>query len=146
MAELSADERVELARRGFAAYEAGDMKTVVELFDPEIEVFVADQFLLTGTHRGIDGFVKWIGEWNDAWKRFESEIEEVVAVGDRHAVARVRQVGLGRGSGIEVDQTVGFVFEVRDGRCVHLALHPSFEEAVGVAEDREKLAAPADGD
>lgn len=143
---MNAEERIALARRGFAAYEAGDVDTVLELFDPEIEVFVADQYLLAGTHRGIDGFLKWVVEWNDAWESFDSDIEEVVAMGDRHAVVRVHQVGLERGSGIEVDQTVGFVFEVRDGRCVHLALYPSFEEGVRVAEEREKPAVSANGD
>jgi hypothetical protein len=49
----------------------------------------------------------------------------------------MQQTGIGRGSGVEVTMETGWVYEVRDGRCVHMGVHPSFESALVVARERE---------
>jgi len=127
---ISAEERIELVRRGFEAWEAGDVQTVLDFFDPEVEVFTAEELINAGTYRGHDGFLRWAQQWFEAWEDFRNTPQEIVAAGDSHAVARVRQTGRGRGSGVEVEMTVGWTFDVRDGRAIYLALHPSFDEAM----------------
>lgn len=142
----SPEDRVELVRRGFEAWEAGDVEAVLELFDPEIEVFTAEGLINAGTYRGHESFLRWTQQWFEAWEDFHNTPQEIVAVGNRHAVARVHQTGRGRGSGVDVEMTVGWAFEVHDRRAVCLALHPSFEAAMSVAREREGLPAGADGD
>jgi hypothetical protein len=51
----------------------------------------------------------------------------------------MQQTGIGRGSGVEVTMETGWVYEVRDGRCVHMGVHPSFESALVVAREREGM-------
>jgi ketosteroid isomerase-like protein len=139
MAASSPEDRIELLRRGFEAWDAGDIEAVLELLDPDVEVVAADGFINAGTHRGHDGFLRWAQQWFEAWEDFQQTPEAVVAVGDRHAVARFHQVGRGRGSGVEVEMVVGWTLEYRDGRFTYLALHLGFEDAVRDARAREGI-------
>jgi ketosteroid isomerase-like protein len=135
-----ADSRVALARRGIEAYAAGDLETALSMFAPEVVIFAPPgEQITTGTYHGIDGFLRWSGEWNDAWESFELELIDVEAVGDRHAVAEVRQRGTGKGSGLEVEGTSGYVFENReDGLCVWFALYNDVDRAREAAAARER--------
>jgi ketosteroid isomerase-like protein len=142
----SPDERVELVRRGLQAYNARDTGAVLRLFDPEVEIFSTDELMNAGTFRGHAGYVRWVRNWDEAWEDFQNTPEEIIAVGEHHVVARVRASGRGRGSGVEVGQMVGYVYEVREGLCVYMGLHPSFEEAVTVAREREGIAAETGAD
>jgi hypothetical protein len=65
---------------------------------------------------------------------------ETIAVGNRHAVSNVSQTGIGTGSGVQVTRDMGWVFEVRDRRCVYIGLQTNFDAAVAAAREREGLA------
>jgi uncharacterized protein len=142
MPPVSAEERIELVRRGFEAWDAGDVEAVLELLDPGIEGFAAEALINAGTYRGHEGFLRWAQRWFEAWEPdFRNTPQEIVAVGDRHAVARVHQTGQGRESGVPVEMTVGWVFEEREGRVVFIGLYPDFEQAMAVARGREQITA-----
>lgn len=135
----SAADRVELVRQGIEAYAAGDLERALALFSPDVEIFAPPgEQITTGTYHGIDGFLQWSGEWNDAWESFDLELIEVEAVGERHAVATVMQRGIGRGSGLEIEALSGYVFENDDeGPCVFFALYNDPERARAAALERE---------
>ncbi len=137
----SPEERVELVRRGFQAYNARDAGAVLRLLDPEVEVYNTVALMNAGTFHGHEGYLRWVRQWEEAWEDFQNTPEEIVPVGERHVVARVRASGRGRGSGVEIGQVLAYVWELRDGRCVRLELHPSFELAVQAAREREGIAA-----
>jgi len=132
----SAEVRVAVARRGIESYARGDIEGTLAVMHPEIEGYAEGPN--TGTFRGTDGFLGWTAEWMEAWERFDLDLSRVEAVGERHAVAIVDQTGLGRDSGVEVDQRVAYLFEI-DGeeRCVHLALYLDPERAFRAARERE---------
>jgi ketosteroid isomerase-like protein len=134
----SAERRVELARSGIEAYTAGDFESALGLLSPEIEVHSPPGTVNAGTYHGVDGFLHWTAMWNEAWERFEREIKRVEAVGERHVVAVVNQIGVGRGSGIEVAQLSGYVMELDDNdQCSYFALYNEVEEAFAAARERE---------
>jgi ketosteroid isomerase-like protein len=125
-----AEENVRLAREGFDAFNRGDVDAVLAMLDPEVEVFAAPEFPNSGTFHGHDGYLRWIGDWLEAWDRFVIEVLEIEPVGDDHVVSLVHQRGRGRGSGIEVAQDVAFMWKVRDGRAVRLHLYPDRDAAM----------------
>jgi uncharacterized protein len=127
---VSAAENVRLAREGFDAFNRGDVDAVLAMLDPEVEVFAAPEFPNSGTFHGHDGYLRWVGEWLEAWDRFVIEVLEIEPVGDDHVVSLVHQRGRGRGSGIEVTQDVAFMWEVRDGRAVRFHLYPDRDAAL----------------
>ena len=135
----SSEERAEWLRETFEAWEAGDVEAVLSRFDPEIVVFASEGMINSGTYRGHDAFLRWVGQWYEAWEGFRNEILEIAPIGERHVVARSHQSGRGRESGVEVAMDVGWVAEERDGLVTYLALHPSYDEALRDAREREGL-------
>ena len=130
---------VELVSRAWASYNADDIEGVLQVLDPDVVVHVPVELANSGTYRGHDEFVRWLAVWTEAWESFEMRVVDIVTVGDRHVVSHMNQIGIGRGSGIEVTGELGWLFEVRDGRCVHVGIRPSFEEALGDAREREGI-------
>jgi ketosteroid isomerase-like protein len=131
------DPRVELIRLGIAAYNAGDVDAVVALLDEDVEIYSPPDFLNAGRFHGHEGFLRWNEAWNEAWESFAIQIEAIEPVGEDHIVAAVRQRARGRGSGIEIDQHVAYLWEVRHERCVYQALYPDVEQAMADAHRRE---------
>ena len=131
------EDRERLVRRGWDAYNRGDIEGTLAIFDPELTVHVAPPMANAGTYRGRQGFLTWIGQWNEAWGSFSAVVLAVETVGEHHLLAHVRQAGTGRGSGIEVTMESGWVFDLRGGLCVYLGLHHTLEGARAEALARE---------
>jgi hypothetical protein len=105
----------------------------------DVEVYASPEMANAGHFTGHDGFVSWITAWLDAWEEVTAEVTDNSPVGERHVVTAVHQEGRGRG-GIEVSMELAFLFDVKDdGRCSFLAMLPTPEEAVRMAEERESL-------
>lgn len=138
MAATSPEERIALAHAAWEAYDAGDIEAVLRVFDPDVVVHVPVELANAGTYRGHDEFVRWLAVWNEAWDSYEMRIIESVPVGERHVVSHMRQTGVGRGSGIEVSGTLGWLFEVHDGLATHIELFGDFDDAVAAARERER--------
>jgi hypothetical protein len=90
-----------------------------------------------GHFSGHEGFASWIRAWTEAWEEVTAEVTANEPVGERHVVTSVHQQGRGRG-GIEVSMDLAFVFDVDDrGRCTYLAMVPTAEQALRIAQERE---------
>jgi ketosteroid isomerase-like protein len=78
---------VELFRRGYAAFQSGDLDTVGSLFAPDIVWNVAGRNRYAGAHRGVQAavnlFVQQAQETNGTLK---VEVHDILA-NDEHAVA-----------------------------------------------------------
>ena len=130
-------ENVEIVRRWIEAYNRRDMETWCGLIDPEIEYHDAPGLPGGGVHRGREAFRRHVESYIEAWSESRIEIEEIRPVGDR-VVARIRYVGVGRATGIQVETPgSGAVYELREGRCLRVrqfADHAEALEAVGLRE------------
>ncbi len=110
----------------------------MKTFADDVEVFVPAELGNAGTYHGLEGFQSWISSWDDAWSDFRMEVKQMEAVGDRHVVAEVSNTGVGVGSGVEVGNTLGWVFSVReDNRLDYLSLQRDLEAAREHARARE---------
>ncbi len=137
---MSDDPRVELIREGFAAWEAGDVETTLAMYDPEVEVYAPPEIGNAGTFHGTDGFLQWAQAWFEAWETFEQELLAIEVIGERHAIARVVQHGVGKGSGVRVDRSATYVYEIRDQKLSYMALFFDHDNAVALAREREASA------
>jgi ketosteroid isomerase-like protein len=130
---------MQLARKGIEAYDAGDVEAALALLSPEIEVHSPPGTVNVGTYHGIEGFLRWTAMWNEAWEEFDRQVERVEAIGERHAVVVVRHRGVGRGSGIEVTQISGYVFELDcNEQASYFALYNDVDAAFAAAGERER--------
>jgi ketosteroid isomerase-like protein len=133
----SREERLALAKGGMDAFNDGDVPRMLAALAEDVEVYASPEMANAGHYTGHDGFVTWITAWTDAWEEVTAEVTDNIPVGDRHVVTAIHQKGRGRG-GIEVSMELAFLFDVGDdGLCHFLAMLPTPEEAVGMAEKRE---------
>jgi ketosteroid isomerase-like protein len=134
-------ENVEAITAGVEAFRRGDVEEVMFLLDDDIEVHMPSDLPNSGTYRGHDEYRKWLGRWLEAWEGFDMEIEQIEPVGRTHVVSYTHQTARGKGSGIPVEMWISYMWDVRDGKAVAMHLYSTREEAIGVAERREREAA-----
>ena len=134
----SSEQRIALAQGGMDAFNDGDVTRMVAALTEDVEVYASPEMANAGEYSGHDGFVSWITAWTDAWQEVTADVTDSTPVGERHEVTAVHQQGQGR-AGIEVSMDLAFLFEVNDeGLCTFLAMLPTPEEAIRMAEDRER--------
>jgi ketosteroid isomerase-like protein len=132
------EQNAELVRGGLGRWIEGDVEGTFAFLTEDIEVFVPSELGNAGTYRGHDEFRSWVGHWYEAWADYEMTVEAVQPVGERHVVATIRSRAKGRGSGIEVENLLGWLLEVTpQGTLAYLALQPDIESAVALAGERE---------
>ena len=131
------EQRIALSDAGMDAFNNADMPRMVAALSENVEVYASPEMVNAGQYKGHDGFITWIRAWTDAWEEVGAEVTDNTPVGERHVVTTVHQTGRGRG-GIEVSMQLAFLFDVNDdGLCDYLAMLPTPEEAVEMAERRE---------
>lgn len=112
------------------AFRRRDIEDLLGMLDPEVEIFSSPELANPGKFKGRDGYLRWIGEWLDAWETFEIEPEAIEPIGRFHVLIPVRQHGKGKDSGIEVEMRVCYVAEFHDGKVTRFQLHPDRERAL----------------
>jgi ketosteroid isomerase-like protein len=123
-------EDVDVIRRLFAAFNEGDLTGLLDLMSDD---FVLERPYLKETYRGKEGYLKLATDWSEGFSDWWATPEELVDAGDGRVVVRIRQVGVGESSGIEVAEEYGFLYEVRDGRAARLEMHVDFGTALRAA-------------
>src|SRR5918994_4932828 len=132
------EENVELARRGFEAVARGGRDAVVELLDPEIELWLPSGLIQSGgTYRGHEAVLGWMKEWAEAWEEIEYKPEEFIEADDGVAVG-VLYDGRGKGSGVRTEGRFWYVFKYRNARLRRWELYPDRAQALEAAGLRSR--------
>jgi ketosteroid isomerase-like protein len=121
-------ERLEIARRGIDAYNAGDLGAVAGVLHEDLVAVVPEGMPNAGVYRGHAGFARMLGHWGEAWEDFHIEVVELEEAGDAVLVAVVQR-GRGRGSGIETSMPAVHLMGFRGDRVSHWRLCESLVEA-----------------
>ena len=128
-------ENVEIARRGFAAWNAGDMDALRALYDPDVIMRALEGWPEPGPYVGREAVMRWLVQLRETWDADTLELtSDFVAAGDRVAA---RQVWHGAGRGPEANMEMTIVQTVRDGLIFyveHFWDHAKALEAVGPSE------------
>jgi ketosteroid isomerase-like protein len=130
-------ENVEIVRRVYEAQARGDVKAVVALYDPEVELDnsrspVGDFAGTVGrVFRGQDAVQKAFRDWYSVWANVESEVEELIDAGDDRVVSVFTYRARGRTSGVEVEFAhMAGDWTIRDGKILRMAWFPTREAAL----------------
>ena len=127
----------DLIRRGYQAWNHGDVEAVVEFLDPEIRWEGYTHIPESGTLTGRDEVRAWLERFLEAWEELDIEVTDMIENNDR-VIALVSFRGLGKGSGVEVEGGVdAHVWTVRDGRAVAVRLYQGTQEALEGVRLRE---------
>jgi ketosteroid isomerase-like protein len=125
-------DKADLVREGMRRFVSGDEQGLLELFHPEIEVWVTDEQLNSGTFKGREAVQRWYSDWHEPWEHIEYELLDFIDVSEMVMVVPVKASARAR-DGLEVSQHVAWMFELRDGLLGRWELHSDTEAALASA-------------
>lgn len=128
-------ENVELARPLFEQWNAGrDPAWFIENSHADVEIFSRYAEVEGHPFVGAPGVHRWINEIDETFERYDADADDLRDLGD--AVLALGSVHFrGKGSGVEVKQPMGWVFDLQDhkfSRMLFYDTHAAALEAVGL--------------
>ena len=127
---MGSAENAELVRRGYEAFNTGDMATLSALFAEDAVWHVAGSGVLSGTKQGRDAILAYFGELGARTQgHFQANVEDIVG-GENHTVAIQQTHGEANGKTLDMPTVITFV--VRDGQ---IAEGREFFEDTAKADD-----------
>ena len=130
------EENVEIVRRLHGAINAADTEAALTLMDPEIVWVQNPNAPDPRTYRGHDGMREFREELGEAFEDVRLDAERFIDAGNQ-VVALGSMRARGVGSGVEVRETRGWVWTLRDGKVIRHRTYDNHEtalEAVGLSE------------
>jgi ketosteroid isomerase-like protein len=130
------EANVELIKDLYAHFEAGDEEGALALLDGSMEVHDRPEVPDPQVYRGRDGVRQAVQGSRDTFEELNFVTEEFLDAGEDQVVVVFRFQGVGRGSGIEIDEQLAHRWTIRDGKPVRLHVHSTREQALEAASVR----------
>ena len=112
---MGADENIEIMRRGYDAFNAGDMETLTELFDESAVWHLPGRSSMANDYQGRDAILAYFGQLGQATGgTFRAELEDLLADGGDRVVGIQRSTAERDGEHLDVGDCI--VFQLKDGR------------------------------
>ena len=132
-------ENVEILRGGFDAFARGDIDSVLDRLDPDVDWSAAIAPMLgVETVHGREAMRRFLTrDLFDGFDQFRAEPLSIEDLGGEYVLVMVRYTGRGQSSGIEMDMTSASLYRLRDGKTVTMRDYPTRAEAleaVGLSE------------
>ena len=124
-------ENVEIVRRGFEAYQRGDIPAMLESAAPDQITYRAEPD--GATFHGPEGLLQAIAEWVEDFEEFTATPEELIDANDHQVVVRVHQEAVGSQSGAPIEADFWFVHTLSDGKVTRLDMFASKAQAFEAA-------------
>jgi ketosteroid isomerase-like protein len=127
---------IETLRIGYEAVSRGDWDAPTRFAHPEFELQTADRVVNPGTYRGPEEVRRFFEDLFEPFEEVVVEPEEFFQRGDQIAVfvvTRLRPTG----SSAVVENRIGHLWTMREGKATRLQVFPRREdalEAVGLGE------------
>ena len=126
-------ENVEIVRRVNAAFNSGDMERILALLHPEFETAVGPELSPEpDAYRGHEGVRRYFDSFRDVMDQIRFDPAGFRAAGSSVVVA-LRLSAKGRFTGIAVEQNLGQVWTVRDGKALQVESFVAYQDALRAA-------------
>jgi ketosteroid isomerase-like protein len=124
------EQTSDLIRRGYDAFNRGDVDAALAQMHPDVEWHVLDVFPDADVYHGHEGVRRFWELWTESFEDFRIEIEEIVERRDG-VVVMGRVVGRIKGTGDELETpTYAQLWTVREGRASRVEMFPSKQQAL----------------
>jgi ketosteroid isomerase-like protein len=121
------EENVEIVRRIFAAWDAGDFAAPIP-YDPHVLFMVSREYPEFGVFVGPEGVREYMRRFLAQWEQWTVEAQKLEAIGDT-VLARTIQRGRFRATGIEAEMPGFLLFTFRGGKIIRMDTIMSESEA-----------------
>ena len=125
-------ENLEVVKRIFEGWAAGDFGTGLADLDPDVVFVVRHPFPEAAETAGPDGIRKYMRAFLDNWESYAIEAGDLQAVGEV-VMADAIQRGEGKASRIEMEQRFFMLFTFREGKIVRIESILDRDEALEAA-------------
>jgi ketosteroid isomerase-like protein len=119
-----AEAEIEIVRDLYTATNERDWDRANSHWAPGAELVIQESSgLRSGTFRGKDEVVRWFGDWFSSFDRdIHFEFTEIRELADGSIYTAATHTARGRTSGVELEMTVFWFYELDDGRVTR-AVH-----------------------
>jgi ketosteroid isomerase-like protein len=125
---MTADDDIELIRRGYASWNSGDLHELLEICSDDIEVHpVLGDVVSADTFTGKDGVRRWRDSILDSLAELRVELLDIVVGEAGRYLALLRFDGRGKASGARVSLDAAHLLTIRDGLLVSLVGYESWD-------------------
>jgi ketosteroid isomerase-like protein len=122
------DRNAEIIRASIEAWNAGNQEDLLGYLAPDAEIRTLRSELEGRPYRGPEGFRRAISDFEEDWEYVRFRLEEIEPSNDVVFVRCVLETR-GRGSGIELEMPIGWLWEFRDGLVIKLRTYSDPDEA-----------------
>lgn len=133
------DQLVQLVKRGYEAWNAGDRGWVLDHMSEDVEWITPEDDPDSSTYRGYEGVEEYWGQWRAAVGQLNFLVEEMIDAGDNVVVVARRQ-GRGEHSGLEISDRVIQVFQFEEDKCVRVHEYYDRDAALGAVRGERAAA------
>ena len=114
---MTADENVAIMRRGYAAFNSGDMNTLVELFDESLVWHLPGRSRFAGDYQSREATLAYFGQLaQETGGTFQAELQHLLADDEDRVIGIQRSTGQRDGKRLDVGNCI--VFQLKDGRVI----------------------------
>ena len=114
---MGSEENVAVMRRAYDAFNAGDMDTLVEVFDDSIVWHLPGHSSMAKDYEGRDATLAYFGQIaQESGGTFQAELQRLLSDDDNRVVGIQRSTADRDGKHLDVGNSI--VFELKDGRVV----------------------------
>jgi ketosteroid isomerase-like protein len=126
---VTSQRNVEVVQAIYAALARRDRAALVSHLDPAVTVHDRPVHPEASVYEGSAGFLRFAETDWEAFDEVTYEPQDFVARGD-YVVVPIKQSGKGKGSALDVEESIVNVWKLRDGKCVELRNYSTLNEAL----------------
>ena len=129
-------ENVEVVRRILEAFEAGaeraDFSAAWETgaVAEDAEWIGLPELMEQRSFRGREGFVEFMRRWTEDFEEWSQHVEQFIDAGNNRVVGLLSQSGVGKLSGVPVEQEYAVIYDLEDGRLVRARAYLDRDQAL----------------
>jgi ketosteroid isomerase-like protein len=131
---------IETLRQAYEAFSRGDWNAAFAAGHPDLEFKTADRVISPGTYRGREEVTRFFEDLLEPFEEVVAKPQEFFERGDR-IVVFVLVRSRPRGSSAVVENRIGHLWTMRDGKVARFEIFPEREkalEAAGLSEPVRK--------
>lgn len=131
MSQGGSPDPLEIVRGIYAGWAEGNLWAGAELYDEHVVYMPPPEDVEEGPFFGLAALTAYMQRWLPTWESWTIEELDSRAVGDT-VIAKVRRIGIGKGSGVRVEDEVFQLWTLRGGRIIRFEVIPDEREALSV--------------
>jgi ketosteroid isomerase-like protein len=125
-------ENVQTLERIYAGWDRGDFTVGIAEFADDVTLFIDPEIPETGLYEGVDGIREYTRQFLEPWESLTIAAESYRDADDV-VLVKVKQLGVGRDSGVPVTLDYFHVWRFRDGKVIRLESILREENALAAA-------------